>query len=198
MSGVAPPLFLPASQHRRMPWKNGGGVTTEIGVSPPGADLDAFDWRVSMARVESDGPFSIFPGVDRTLAILDGEGIILSVEGRVPFGLAGRFNPVTFPADMPTTCRLVNGPITDLNVMSRRDRVVHSVETLAFDGEIELDIVEADTLFLCLDGSLTLTGEGFSERLALHDCLVWGGLPDGLCLSPDGSATVAVIEFRHI
>ena len=50
-----------------MPWKNGGGETAEIAVSPPGAALDDFDWRLSMARVETDGPFSAFPGIDRTL-----------------------------------------------------------------------------------------------------------------------------------
>ena len=65
---------LRAENYRRMPWKNGGGETTEIAVFPAGAGLDDFDWRVSMARVESSGPFSVFPGIDRTLAILEGEG----------------------------------------------------------------------------------------------------------------------------
>ncbi|MBV9975040.1 MAG: HutD family protein, partial [Hyphomicrobiales bacterium] len=58
---------LRAGQHRRMPWKNGGGETTEIIASPEGAGLDEFDWRISMARVATDGPFSRFAGVDRTL-----------------------------------------------------------------------------------------------------------------------------------
>ena len=66
--------ILRAESYRRMPWKNGGGETTEIAVSPEGAGLDDFDWRVSMARVESSGPFSLFAGIDRTLAILEGEG----------------------------------------------------------------------------------------------------------------------------
>jgi environmental stress-induced protein Ves len=189
--------FLPATHHRRMPWKNGGGETVEIAVSPQGAGLDDFDWRVSMARVERDGPFSSFPGVERTIAILDGEGITLYVEGRVPLGLMRRFSPVTFPADVPTSCRLIAGPITDLNVMSRRGRVEHSVEPLFLDSELELDIVEADTLLLCLDGALTAASDGFSERLALHDCLVWGGAPGMLQLSPHDAATLAVIEFRH-
>ncbi|MBM7325185.1 HutD family protein, partial [Agrobacterium sp. S2] len=49
-----------------MPWKNGGGVTTEIIVHPAKASMADFDWRISMANVAQDGPFSIFPGVDRT------------------------------------------------------------------------------------------------------------------------------------
>src|SRR5580704_9253002 len=74
--------LLPAGQHRRMPWKNGGGETTEIAVAPEGAGLDALDWRVSMARVATDGPFSAFPSIDRTLSVLAGVGIALAIAGR--------------------------------------------------------------------------------------------------------------------
>ncbi len=70
-----------AHDHKRMPWKNGGGETVEIAVFPPGAGVDDFDWRISMATVASDGPFSIFPGIDRTLSILDGAGLSLKMEG---------------------------------------------------------------------------------------------------------------------
>ena len=59
------------------PWKNGGGSTTEIAVAPPGAGFDDFDWRVSLATITQDGPFSVFPGIDRTLALVDGDGVLL-------------------------------------------------------------------------------------------------------------------------
>ena len=72
-----PLTVLRAADHRTMPWKNGGGSTTEIAAAPDGAGIDAFDWRVSMAVVAADGPFSEFPGIDRTLSILDGSGLIL-------------------------------------------------------------------------------------------------------------------------
>ena len=62
-------------------WKNGGGVTREIVASPEGAPLDAFDWRVSLADVSADGPFSSFPGVDRTLTVVEGAGMDLMVGG---------------------------------------------------------------------------------------------------------------------
>ena len=77
--------LIRSKSYRRMPWKNGGGETTEIAVSPQNASLEAFDWRVSMARVESDGPFSAFPGIDRTLAVLEGQGIELDA-GRAGAG----------------------------------------------------------------------------------------------------------------
>src|SRR5690348_16103916 len=71
--------IIRSSDYRRMPWKNGGGETVEVTIAPEGASLDAFDWRVSMARVASSGPFSRFPGVDRTLAVLAGGGMRLDV-----------------------------------------------------------------------------------------------------------------------
>ena len=64
--------LIPQSGFSVMPWKNGGGTTIEIAVSPHGAGLDDFDWRVSMAHVASHGPFSLFPNIDRTLAVLSG------------------------------------------------------------------------------------------------------------------------------
>ena len=61
--------LLRNSDHRRMPWKNGGGETVEVIVHPEGASLSDFGWRVSMASVASDGPFSVFPDIDRTLEL---------------------------------------------------------------------------------------------------------------------------------
>ena len=67
-------LILRAAGYRVMPWKNGGGTTTEVAVSPDHAGLEDFDWRISMARVETSGPFSSFAGIDCTLSVLEGEG----------------------------------------------------------------------------------------------------------------------------
>ena len=67
--------ILRAANYKVMPWKNGLGSTTEIAIFPANAKLDDFDWRVSMAQVTSDGPFSSFPGIDRTLLVIDGAGI---------------------------------------------------------------------------------------------------------------------------
>ena len=81
----------------RMPWKNGGGETTEIAVSPEGSGLDRFDWRVSMARIARNGPFSEFAEVDRTLAVLDGAGVRLAIAGRAPIELTACFRTALVP-----------------------------------------------------------------------------------------------------
>jgi environmental stress-induced protein Ves len=122
--------LLQASERKASPWKNGGGVTTEIAIHPAGAALDAFDWRISLATVAVDGPFSIFPGIERTLTVLSGAGIDLAVEGLADVRLDSASLPYFFPGDAMAGARLVDGPIDDLNVMTRRGRVRHQVERL--------------------------------------------------------------------
>src|SRR5690606_386633 len=71
----------PASARQFRPWKNGGGETAEIAVSPAGAGFDDFDWRISTAIVAQSGPFSGFPGVDRVLTVIEGGAMELTVAG---------------------------------------------------------------------------------------------------------------------
>jgi uncharacterized protein len=119
--------FMRYQSLKPSPWKNGGGQTTEIAVWPPGASLDAFDWRISMATVERDGPFSQFPGVDRTLAVLKG-GLKLQFRDRPTCVLTPGSAPVNFPGDIDTTGELWGGPAHDLNVMTRRGKWRCTVE----------------------------------------------------------------------
>ncbi len=101
------------------PWKNGGGETAEIVVSPPDADFDTFDWRISTAIVAASGPFSVFAGVDRVLTVLEGGAIALSVEGREHrLDAAGR--PFAFSGDVPVHASLEGDRLLDFNVMVRR------------------------------------------------------------------------------
>jgi len=119
-----------------MPWKNGGGTTTEIAVAPEGASLNDFDWRISMAHVGADGPFSSFPGIDRTLSVLTGAGITLAFGNGERIKLDRTSAPYPFAADRAVDGRLVDGPIDDLNVMSRRGRWQHRVERLSDAGSL--------------------------------------------------------------
>lgn len=133
-----------------MPWKNGGGSTTEVAIGPAGASLDAFDWRISMAQVATDGPFSNFPGIDRTLAVIEGGGMELTIGDRRPVVLGCETEPLGFAGDTPTTARLLAGEITDLNVMTRRGRFNHRVERISqptdcsFDGDDIAIVVSLD------------------------------------------------------
>lgn len=70
--------ILRAAGRAAAPWKNGGGVTREIAAGPEGAGMDTFAWRVSLADVGADGPFSVFPEVTRVLTVVDGAGMELT------------------------------------------------------------------------------------------------------------------------
>lgn len=155
------------SAFRTMPWKNGGGETTEIAVSPAGAGMESFDWRVSMARVASDGPFSLFRGIDRSLTVLDGDGLVLRVEGQGEICLTPMSPPFEFSGDAHTDSRLLGGPVHDLNVMTRRGAYAAKVERSEGPAAITLD-AQCDTLlFLCRKCDATGPGVDLAEGDAL-------------------------------
>lgn len=189
--------LLPATGHRRMPWKNGGGETLEVARSPPGAPLDAVDWRVSLATVASGGPFSVFPGLDRTLTVLDGEGLCLAVAGLTPATLLPTSPPFSFSGDAAATATPIGGPVLDLNVMTRRPRFRHSVERLDLDGPLELGPLDRAGVLLCAAGIVEVTDgrEGF--RLAALDALLAEGPGNGRWkLRGAGPASLIVVRIR--
>jgi environmental stress-induced protein Ves len=186
--------IIRAADCRRMPWKNGGGETVEIAISPEGADLDDFDWRLSMARVETDGPFSLFAGVDRTLAVLEGEGIFLNVEGHNPFELTRSTAPLSFPADVPTRAALNAGPITDLNMMTRRGKAAHSVTRMTVDAACELSSKAQELLLFCQSGTIRV-GADAALLLGPHDTLHARDFPEVLHLRADSPADLFLIEI---
>lgn len=108
-----------------IPWRNGGGITREIAHRRDG---EATLWRLSMADVGQDGPFSDFAGMTRILTVIDGAGLRLSgTDGDIDAPYAC---PVTFDGAMPIMATLRGGPIRDLNLMVATDRCNGSVEPL--------------------------------------------------------------------
>ena len=112
------------------PWKNGGGSTREVACWPAGAGLDDFDWRVSIACMAAPGPFSRFPGVDRVIALLEGDGAHLRGNG-IDHRLDVPLQPFAFPGDAAIDCTLLGGASTDFNVMSRRGKLRAEVRVLS-------------------------------------------------------------------
>lgn len=97
------------------PWRNGGGQTRELVAWPSPA---AWRWRISVAEVASDGPFSRFDGVQRWLAILHGQGVRLDFERSV-VELRATGAPLAFDGAEAVQCTLLDGPVRDLNLMLR-------------------------------------------------------------------------------
>lgn len=110
---------IESSAFRSMPWKNGKGVTTEIHREDDAAG-DML-WRVSMAGVTEDGPFSSFPGYDRHILALTGDGMDLVGGPDGTIRVAPLFTPHPFSGDWPVEARLLGGPLTDFNLIIRRN-----------------------------------------------------------------------------
>lgn len=152
---------------RQLPWKNGQGVTLELAISPAGADLSNFQWRISSARVASDGPFSHFPGIERSLALLSGAGLRLHLPEQPHLDL-DRNNPVlSFAGELDVQAELLDGPVQDFNLMSRREHWQQHLEYRELTGEGWLDC-SAVLLIYCMEGTALdcLTPDGSRWQLA--------------------------------
>ncbi|WP_340118691.1 HutD family protein [Pelagibius sp. 7325] len=162
------------------PWKNGGGVTREIatGASPgAGADPDAdWGWRVSLAEVARDGPFSLFPDTDRVIAVIDGAGMdLIRPDGSIlPLD---PLQPVRFAGEAPLSGRLRSGPVRDLNAMVRRGRFAAQMEILQGPSSVSFETGDHDCLLvLTLIGSCAVRLEGDeSHDLAPAEVLIHEG-----------------------
>jgi uncharacterized protein len=101
------------------PWKNGAGLTREI-ASAPAADGGGFDWRFSVAEVTREAPFSVFPGIERCIVLLQGHGLRLHGAAGLDHRLDEPLAPFHFPGDLALTGSPIDGPSSDFNVMTRR------------------------------------------------------------------------------
>nr|WP_315402058.1 HutD family protein [uncultured Duganella sp.] len=154
------------------PWKNGGGSTTEIAAFPPGAGFDEFDWRVSLATITQDGPFSAFPGIDRTLALVDGDGVLLDF-GDERVVLSPSEPLIEFAGEEQVHATVTGANTTDFNVMTRRGRCRHRLEACVVRGVEQFERRGAITLLFLADGE-SLTVSSARERIAMvrYDLLV--------------------------
>lgn len=107
---------------RKMPvslWRNGAGETREICCFPP-ATRD-FDWRASIASLAGNGEFSLFPGVERVITLLEGSEVTLESLGAFTHTLK-KHQPFTFPGERVVKATLTEGQMSmDFNIMTRRD-----------------------------------------------------------------------------
>lgn len=185
-------LVLRRSGHTTMPWKNGGGITREVARAPSAAGLADFDWRISIAEMTADGPFSPFPGVDRIIVPLDGEGLTLTVDG-TRHRLA-RHQPFAFDGGGHTTCQ-IPAPARDLNVMTRRGRATATLQVVGPQGLTR--VAGAIPLVLVgLSGSVQVrTPAGDQQWLDPLDALVWDR-PGPLTV--DGSGVLAAVRLHMV
>ncbi|MEE1783587.1 HutD family protein [Streptomyces sp. SP17BM10] len=197
---------LRASERPATAWLNGGGVTREVAGFPVGAGLDGFEWRVSLADVATAGPFSPFPGIDRVITLVEGPGMVLTVDG-AEHRIDEPYRPFAFPGDATTDCRLLAGPVVDFNVMTRRGEVTAEVALATAPGSASADVPPGGSvLVVCLAGSVSVDAsadattdatadvpDATATDLARYDAALLQH-PGSFRLQPDG--VTAVITFR--
>jgi environmental stress-induced protein Ves len=181
------------------PWKNGGGVTREIVVVPGGAGLDDFDWRASIATIGASGPFSAFHGVERTIVLLEGDGVDLAAPAfrhRLDVPLA----PFRFDGATPVQATLLGGPSADFNVMTRRSRCRAAVrivrEATALEG------AQAGVAHV-VAGRWSIGGDAYGDvACEAGQGLAWDGEAGPRGAAPEGAgrahAALIVVSIERI
>lgn len=167
-------MLIPFASLVPVPWKNGGGSTTEIAIEPPGALLSDFDWRISLATITQDGPFSIFPGVDRTLALVEGPGLVLSVANGGRFVLGDDDIIIEFAGEAAIEATLGGAPTIDFNVMTRRAVCHHKFGIRRVSGRsVFAPRGERTVLFLAEGEGLSVSSDDERIGLVRFDAIVF-------------------------
>jgi len=184
--------LLRAADYRRVRWRNGGGWTTEIAAAPSPDDPESFDWRVSIAEIDSDGAFSTFPGCDRYIALLDGPGMELTIDSGDPVRLDQRLKFVRFAGEAQTSGRLLGAPVRDFNVIVRRDAFSADVLHRPLVGPMVFLPEAATTWFIHLvGGQATLKGAAGMELSSGESLLLEpGGDPRNHVLNGGGEVVL--------
>lgn len=197
---------LNAAQFRSMPWKNGGGSTTELAMRPPGSSLSQdFVWRVSLAEVRQSGPFSTFAGYERHIMQLSGLPMQLKHEGgpareNEPLNVElGLFVPYLFPGEWKTSGEVSPGGAEDFNLMLRRGEAQGKLSAfrLAPGSGQHFKLLDAWLAFVW-EGSCEIraTGAASSALLQRHDVLLIeneAGSTLELSVRPDASEPLCVL-----
>lgn len=192
----------------------GSGATDTSGAQPDAADPgtadsntadsdtadsdtagNGFGWRVSVAEIAADGPFSVFPRVQRTIAVIDGAGVELTIDG-VARTLAP-FVPLTFPGEAITVGHLLDGTTMDLNLMVGQGfaGMMEFVVPNGEDPELIRCAPGETVLVVAVDAGLDCDLPGSAVTLDRFDAVRVTG-PAELILTGNSTGRAAVIRIR--
>jgi hypothetical protein len=159
------------SSFTALPWKNGGGITHEAWREP--ATGEAFVWRVSVAHIESSGPFSDFAGYNRKMVLLRGLGLTLQFANGEQRALRKIGESVEFDGAVAAHCDLLNGPCVDLNfIVSKSVRAHARVEHVDRELLVRPTRLQSALIFSIADPLLLECDAGETVRLEPWDLAV--------------------------
>ena len=168
---------LTVDDYRVMPWKNEGGSTTEIAIYPLQSTMsDSFLWRVSLAQLNGSGPFSSFPGYERSIVQLSGHPMqLIHQDGHPKVKELEPLTPYLFPGEWTTDGKL-EGRAEDFNLMLRRDAVSGNLECLQLKANEVVTAQSAkSTLIWVYRGKVVWESQAQRKSLMTRDSLLIEG-----------------------
>ncbi|MDG3576530.1 HutD family protein [Rhizobium sp. YJ-22] len=184
--------YLPATGYVSMPWKNGTGSTDEICLLPPDASRDAFELRVSRAIIATSGLFSAFPGVERTITVIEGEGLALEFDDHdvdLTTGQPHRFDSGLTPVGVPK-----GGTVRVVNVMAARDAWHLAPAEILTAGTLVQPEPHGLTIVFALRGASELSDSQATVTLGQEDCAL---LDAPARFVPENGSALLVVPLRR-
>jgi len=180
--------IVSSDQFRTSRWKNGGGLTHEIAKEE---DTLGLVWRLSVAEVASDGPFSSFPGLTRILTVIDGAGLdLVHADGTIK---ALPLTPVRFSGALPIEGRLIGGKILDFNAIFDETKVKASVAVLRSGDGFTPEIKACGQRVLyCIAGEMQIEG----QHVAPGDAAFFDTFPTRVVVSENACALLVMLQKR--
>ena len=158
--------------------------------------MDDFYLRISVADVTSDGNFSRFDGVQRTLGILSGNGLVLTQDGQPLATLSSNSPLLDFCGSSPIHARLQDGPVRDFNVMSRSDSCQHQTMRLSLHGRSGLPASLPCLVFVASGDAVSVSDGHHYEMLGCHDA-AWLAQPQSLSLHSATPCELIIVTMRQ-
>ncbi|MFK8250837.1 HutD/Ves family protein [Ancylobacter terrae] len=193
-SSALPRRLIRRADYREMPWKNGGGVTLDIWTWPEDARQDDADIGISIAPIVAPGPFSVFPGIERHITLIEGDGITL-VFGTDERRLAP-LAPFVFDGGDAPVSRLEGGPVRVLNVKVRAGLWRAEVRAVAGTGGAMFDLEAGQCFALhALKSRWRVSDAGDDRLVEAGDTFVTGGAGRLVINAPDAAAEALAVVF---
>ena len=185
--------IITPQQWQTQRWQNGGGITHQLCRQD---DEHGLLWRVSVAEVASDGPFSRFDNIDRVIMLLDGAGFSLMGVGDNPQLLATHLAPFSFAGETPILCSLINGAVRDFNLMTRRGALTAALEVLTLNSEAQLLPLGEQTIIFVAKGGVDAAVNGQCFTLDTEHSLLLHNEKGTLLLSGSSGAKLVYIRLE--
>uniref|UniRef100_A0A486XW77 HutD family protein n=1 Tax=Rheinheimera sp. BAL341 TaxID=1708203 RepID=A0A486XW77_9GAMM len=187
--------IISATQWQTQRWQNGGGITHQLCRQD---DADGMLWRLSIAEVASDGPFSRFDNIDRIIMLLEGDGFSLHGVGDKPQVLNRPLRPFCFAGETPIHCTLLNGSVRDFNLMARRAAVQADLQVLTIGSEAQTLPLSAQTLLYVAAGSVDAAIGAMHITLEAQHTLSLSNEGSSMHLRSSASATVIFMRLSFL